>query len=443
MSWAALFRAREYLKGSVWFAPLIGAVLGPLLALLTRQADLSVTVPAALRYAPSTASTVLTTIVGSMVGLTGFVVTVTVLAIQMATGTFSARYMRIWYRDNLLKATLAVLAGTLAFSFSLLRQVTSTQAPNIGVSVAGFLMVLSLVLFLLFFDRFVHRLRPVAVAGLAGQQARQIIATVTQTAEADGASPQTGTGDPALMVSTRRDGSVQAVNVRGLVAWASRHDQLLVMQAAVGDFITIGQPVIGVFGNGNIPARTSRELRGMIALGVERTIEQDPAFAVRIIVDVAVKALSAAINDPTTAVQALDHLASVLALLGAMPLRGPLTFRDRQGAPRLLMPGRTWEDYLALGVTEIREYGSTSVQVMRRLRAMLEDLCESVRPEHRREVDEEIARLDATVAAGFAGSVDKDQAQARDRQGIGGPGRHATHDQHGQSLPAKRESPRE
>jgi hypothetical protein len=97
-----------------------------------------------------------------MVGLTGFVVTVTVLAIQMATGTFSARYMRIWYRDNLLKATLAVLAGTLAFSFSLLRQVTSNQSPNIGVSVAGFLMVLSLVLFLLFFDRFIHRLRPVA-----------------------------------------------------------------------------------------------------------------------------------------------------------------------------------------------------------------------------------------------------------------------------------------
>src|SRR6516165_3100649 len=198
MSWSALFRARDHLRGSVWFYPLIGAILGPLLALLTRQADLSVTVPAALRYAPSTASSVLTTIVGAMVGLTGFVVTVTVLAIQMATGTFSARYMRIWYRDNLLKATLAVLAGTLAFSFSLLRQVTSTQAPNIGVSVAGFLTVLSLVLFLLFFDRFIHRLRPVAVAGLAGQQARQIIAAVTQKAEAGSVSGQAGTGDPAL-----------------------------------------------------------------------------------------------------------------------------------------------------------------------------------------------------------------------------------------------------
>ena len=107
-----------------------------------------------------------------------------------------------------------------------------------------------------------------------------------------------------------------------------------------------------------------------------------------------------------------------------MPLRGPLTFRDRQGVPRLLMPGRTWEDYLALGVTEIREYGSTSIQVMRRLRAMLEDLRASVQPEHRPAVEAEIAKLDATTATGFAGSVDEDQARGRDRQGIGGPGRH-------------------
>lgn len=106
-------------------------------------------------------------------------VTVTVLAIQMATGTFSARYMRIWYRDHLLRATLTVLAGALTFSFSLLRQVGSTQVPNIGVSVAGFLVVVSLVLFLLFFDRFIHRLRPVAVASFVGQVAQRVITTVT------------------------------------------------------------------------------------------------------------------------------------------------------------------------------------------------------------------------------------------------------------------------
>ena len=132
MSWAILFRVREYLKGSLWYGPVVGAILGPLLALLTRQADTSLTVPKVWQYAPSTASTVLTTIVGATVGLAGFVVTVTILAIQMATGTFSARYMRVWYRDPTLKTTLAVLAGTLTFSFSLLRQVNGTQVPISG-----------------------------------------------------------------------------------------------------------------------------------------------------------------------------------------------------------------------------------------------------------------------------------------------------------------------
>jgi uncharacterized membrane protein len=420
MSWALLFRAREYLKGSLWFYPLAGAILGPLLAVLTRQADASVTVPQAWQYTPSTASTVLTTIVGATVGLTGFVVTVTVLAIQMATGTFSARYMRIWYRDRLLKAVLAVLAGTLTLSFSLLRQVGSNQVPNIGVSVAGFLLVLSLVLFLLFFDRFIHRLRPVAVADLVGQMALQVIATVTQAAEIDTDSAEIAAGEPVLMVASGRAGSIQAVNVHGLVTWASRHNHLLAMQAAIGDFVTTGQHLVAVFGDGAAPAKASR-LQAMIALGAERTVEQDPAFAIRIMADIAVKALSAAINDPTTAVQALDHLGNVLRLLGATPLHGPLTFRDQAGTPRLLMPGRTWADYLTLAVTEIREYGCSSIQVMRRLRALLEDLQDSVRPEHRPAVDTEIAKLDATLATGFTGSVDKDQARARDRQGIGGP----------------------
>jgi len=417
MSWAVLFRTREYLKGSVWFYPLVGAILGSLLAVLTHQVDTSVTVPGAWQYTPSTATTVLSTIVGATVGLAGFVVTVTVLAIQMATGTFSARYMRIWYRDRMLKGVLTVLAGTLTFAFSLLRQVGTTQVPNIGVSVAGLLLVL----FLLFFDRFIHRLRPVAVAALVGQVARRTITTVTQAAEVDTGSTQIAAGEPVLMVPSRRDGSIQAIDARGLVRWASRHHRMLAVQAAVGDFVTTGQHVIAVFGDESVPAQASRQLQRMIALGAERTVEQDPAFAIRIMADIAVKALSAAINDPTTAVQALDHLGNVLRILGSTPLHGPLTFRDGEGAPRLLMPGRTWEDYLTLAVTEIREYGSGSIQVMRRLRALLEDLRESVRPENRPAVDAEIAKLDPTIATGFAGSVDKDQAQVPDRQGIGGP----------------------
>lgn len=421
MSWATRFRFRQYLKESLWIYPLAAVLAGALLAMLTRQADTSVTVPAGWRYSPSTAGTVLSTIVGAMVGLIGFVVTVTVLAIQMATGTFSARYMRIWYRDGLLQATLTVLVGTAAFAFSLIRQVTSTAAPNIGVSVAGTLVVVGLVLFLLFFSRFVHRLRPVAVAGLVGQIASRMVKTVIQVAETRTQAAEVTDNRPALTLRSPRDGAIQAVNVRGLVRWASRNDSVLAMHPAVGDFVTAGQPVLAVFGDGAAGAPHHR-LRGMIALGVERTVEQDPAFAIRIMVDIAIKALSAAINDPTTAIQSIDHLARVLGRLGSVELHDRLAFGDADGKPRLFMPGRTWEDYLTLAVTEIREFGASDIQVMRRLRALLQDLQDTVRQENRRAVDHELARLDGTVNAAFGGSVDLDRARTRDRQGIGGPG---------------------
>jgi uncharacterized membrane protein len=137
-------------------------------------------------------------------------------------------------------------------------------------------------------------------------------------------------------------------------------------------------------------------------------------------VDIADKALSPAINDPTTAVQALNHLSDVLRLIGTADLSRSQW--PAQGAIRtgLVIPARSWEDYLTLGVTEIREYGSTAIQVMRRMRALLEELRDEVLPEHQAAVDEELARLAATVRRTFAHSVDLDRANTADSQGIGG-----------------------
>ena len=156
-----------------------------------------------------------------------------------------------------------------------------------------------------------------------------------------------------------------------------------------------------------------------VALGVERTIEQDPAFAIRVMVDIAIKALSAAVNDPTTAVQVLDHLGDTLRLIGATSYRPPTARTCR--SPGLVVPARRWEDFLELAVTEIREYGGASIQVVRRLRALLEDLRERVLPEHRPAVEDELGRLDATVNERWSDSVDLDRASTADGQGIGGP----------------------
>ncbi|MGE5211408.1 MAG: DUF2254 family protein, partial [Acidobacteriota bacterium] len=173
MTWATRFRIREYLRESLWVVPALGAVIGILGAAVLIAIDEQVTVPSDWAYSPSTASTVLSAIVGAVAALTGFVVTVTVLVVQMASGSFSPRSMRLWYRDPVLKGALALLIGTLAYSFSLLRRVESEFVPDLGVSLAGMLLILGLLVFVLFLNRFVHLLRPVAVAALVAKTMRQ------------------------------------------------------------------------------------------------------------------------------------------------------------------------------------------------------------------------------------------------------------------------------
>ncbi len=213
---------------------------------------------------------------------------------------------------------------------------------------------------------FIHRLRPVAVAGLVGRFGPKVFASVIQAVEAETVSAQTVNPDPVRVVTSVKAGSIQAIAPEGLAAWASQHDHRLVFRRAVGDFVSRDAPLLAIHDGAPPSPAADARLRGMIALGLERTLEQDAASCIRVMADVAIRALSAAINDPTTAVQG-------------------------------------------------------AIQVTRRLRAMLEDLHETVRPEHRAAVAAEIDRLDATVIAGFGSSVDRERAGGRDRQGIGGP----------------------
>ena len=150
-------------------------------------------------------------------------------------------------------------------------------------------------------------------------------------------------------------------------------------------------------------------------------MNRDPAFAVRIMVDVAIRALSPAVNDPTTAVQVIDYLGETLRQIGTARVAITTQAARAPGGAGVVIRHRRWDDFLALGVTEIREYGATSIQVVRRLRAMLEELRDSVPPECHAAVERELSRLDATVAAHWSGSVDLDLAGAAGPQGIGSP----------------------
>jgi uncharacterized membrane protein len=421
MSWRKRFRRRVDLLEGLWLVPVVGAVVGAVFGFVVSVTEEHLGSPSPWHFSPSTATAVLTSIVGATAALTGFVVTVTVLLVQMATGTFSARILRLWYRDPLLKGTLAVLVFTFTFSFSVLRRIDDDFVPNLGVTLAGLAVSLSLLVFIVFFDRCIRRLRPVSVAADVARAASSTFAQTVRLADRSDIRWSYGStrADPTLVVAASRGGAIQAVATDGLVDWARAHGAELVMPYAVGDFVQRGGALVRVYG-GEFGRRAAEELEGMIALGDERTFDQDPAFALRMIVDIANRALSPAVNDPTTAVQVLDHIGEVLGLIGRTDLDARTRLADADEPAAVVMVTRRREEYVTLGFTEIREFGASSVQIMRRLRAQLEDLLETVRPEHRAPVEEELRRLDATVADSWRDSVDFDRASEADRQGIGG-----------------------
>ena len=162
--WSTRFRVREYVRCSLWVVPVLGGLVGVLLSYVSAEIDESVTVPPQWQYSPDTASTLLTTIVGAMVGLLGLVVTIGVLVVQQATSSLSPRFMRLWYSQRLQKAVLATFAGTFAFAFGNLRRMSDTFVPDVGVTMAGVACSFSLIMLLIYLDSFTHHLRPVAVA---------------------------------------------------------------------------------------------------------------------------------------------------------------------------------------------------------------------------------------------------------------------------------------
>ncbi|MFE2218500.1 DUF2254 domain-containing protein [Streptomyces canus] len=423
MSWSSAFRLRQYTKGSLWIVPLLGMVLGVVLAELAIAADGVDWPPSGWRYSATTASGVLSAIVGAMVALLGFVVTIGVLVIQQATGALSPRYMRLWYRDRLQKTVLATFTGTFAFAFSLLRSIESNSVPDFGVTLAGAAVAVSLLLLLVYLNRFTHNLRPVAIADLVGRMGEDVFArgamAVRASAPHDG-EPLTVHG-PVTLIHSPHGGAIQAFDVAGLVAAGVRHDCMFVVPHLIGDYVPPGAVLVEVHGGTSAP--DPRHMTSLIALGAERTIEQDAAFALRILVDIAIRALSPAVNDPTTAVQVLNHIESFLTVVGSARLRDRYVMADDRGRPRLVLHGRDWEDYLQLAVSEIRDYGATSMQVCRRLRAALDGLVESLPAAQHPALENELELLHQSVERAFTDPARRALAQCADPQGIGGRSR--------------------
>ena len=282
--------------------------------------------------------------------------------------------------------------------------------------------VVSIGAFLYLIDYVAKALRPVSVCERIAASGFQVIDSIYPNSLIESGatmSSPTELPDREPVRTVHHDGEsgvLLAFDVQGLAAAAGKADGLVMMVPQVGDFVATGDPVFRLFeGADRIPDTT---LHRSVAFGPERTLRQDPAFALRILGDIANKALSPGTNDPTTAVQAIDHIHRLLRQVGAKRLDNGQV-RDAAGRLRLWFRTPDWEDYVGLGVSEIRIYGAGSLQLARRLRAMLHNLIDSLPPIRHPPLLEELELLRRSVERAFDDPEDRAFAGEADQQGLG------------------------
>ena len=418
MSWLTRHRIYLYYRYSMWIFPAIGVLAGwGALVLMTR---IDQAMGWQMNIGTDTARLVMGTVTGSMFSLVAVVSSAMIVVVQLAGSQLTPRVIVLLYRNGLRKLAVAIFAFTFTFSLCLLIRIETT-VPLLTTSFAAYGFLVNLILFLYFADGIGKILRPSATLRAIGREGRDVIASVYPLPLAENDStpaPATFLSErSAVTIRSEADGVVLAFDLKGLSAIAAGSNCLIELAPAVGDFVAAGDPLFRIYQNdGVVSAET---LRNSVALGAERTLEQDPMFAFRIIVDIASKALSPAINDPTTAVLAIDQLHQLLRYIGGRQLDDGV---ETAGDGRLLLVYRTpnWEDFVSLAVTEIRQYGATSIQIMRRLQAMLENLIETL-PEFRRPaLEEELELLHGTIKRTFVDPEERDRASVADLQGVGG-----------------------
>ncbi len=381
-----------------------------------------------LTYDASTAQTTLAAIAGGMITLTGFVLTAVTLMVQTVQSQ-SSRLLQSLRRLDRSPLLFGTFTATFTYSLIVLGGIGKDAVPEFSVTLALIMVLICTAQFLRLLVTFRGMLSVGGLATAIGNDVRVLIdalypAPFVPTAAVPTASaPAVPTASATTSVPAAREpatwrvchagepGVFQSFREPAAVRLATRTGASIAFIPAVGDFVANGTTLAEGTGASPSPAA----LRQLVRIGPARTLEQDPAYGIRMLADIAIRALSPAVNDPTSAVQVLDQVDDILRRLAGRSL-GDGLLHDAAGRVVVRYPAPTWESFLALAIDEILLYGATSIQVTRRLRALLDDLLASTPPARWPAIRAKLDALDRTTKRSFPGDA---QAAKPDRQGIG------------------------
>jgi uncharacterized membrane protein len=410
---------RDAVRTQLWPIPAIGIVVAVLAGVLLPQLDARIDddlPPTIANYlfggGADAARAVLEAVAGSLITVTSLTFSLTVVTLQLASSQFSPRLLRTFSSDRFVQVTLGLFLGTFTYALTVLRTVRTPAdgqalfVPQIAVTMAFVLAVVSVFALVLFLAHLAREIRVETMLDAVHRDATGTLDRVLQARGPDQRSP----GIPEVPAHhvplfTAASGFLVWINEPDLLAAAVQANAALVITRQPGNFLVAGVP-IGVCWplHGHLfDTSTLDHLRDRAAAAVhtgpERTAAQDIAFGLRQLTDVAIKALSPGINDPTTAIHALGHSSALLTEMAGRDL-GPRFLEDQDQALRVTLDRPGFAELLELAIGQPRRYGAADPAVLARLYQLLNEAAwTATRIDHSTAIGGQLDRLDATADA--------------------------------------------
>ncbi|TIC81336.1 DUF2254 domain-containing protein [Nocardioides sp. GY 10113] len=413
-----LATTRDAVQARLWPVPTVAVVAAVLLGLWLPEVDAALDPHLGGPFEGwlfggdgEAALSLLGVIASSLVSVTALTFSLTVVALQLASSQFSPRLLRTFVRDQFVQATLAIFLGTFTYALTVMRAVRigngdPATVPQLSVSVAFVLALTSVLALVLFLAHLVRELRVETMLAEVHRDASATLRAVLPERDPDAAplppfAAPLGEVRPLLV---RDGGFLTRVDRGGLLKVAVEEDAQVALDVHPGSFLVVGTPLGrvwpargGTFDDEDA-ARIADRVAGCLHTGPERTAAQDVAYGLRQLADVANKALSPGINDPTTAVHALGHVSALLCELTDREL-GPAVLRDDQDRARVALLQPDLAGYVELGIEQPRRYGASDPQLLEAIGQVLLSLSHRAAPEDRPVVHDQLRRLRATAAA--------------------------------------------
>ena len=412
--WATLVDAT---RTRLWPLPTLGVVVALLLAVGLARLDAAVdqSLPVGLKAflfggGPNAARTVLGAIASSLITVTSLTFSLTVVTLQLASTQFSPRLLRTFTADRFVQATLALFVTTFVYALTLLRTVrTSTEGdnfvPRISITVGYLLTVASVVGLVAFLAHLVRQIRVETMLRNVHDEASLTIERMLPESDHGPATPTPVPPGSAWLVPCDQSGFLTHIDERALLRAATDADACVLVHRPPGSSLIAGTPVAQAWATDDTEWDDERRERlqscvaEALGVGYERTASQDFGFGLRQLTDVASKALSPGVNDPTTAVHTLGHSAALLCEMAGRDL-GPATLTDEDETVRVVLLRDDFADLLEVAVAQPRRYGATDPGVLGRIYWLLREVGWSARSDAQRAaVRTQLARLDGTAQA--------------------------------------------